>query len=117
MTGNIKVAAVASDTNVVFKNCALFTRCVTHINDEHVDTAENLDIIMSMYNLIEYSDNYSDTSGSLYQFRRDEPQVKNVRNLLNVALDNSTSFKYRESILGKATIASGANNADRLLKT
>ena len=41
----------------------------THINDEHVDSADNLDIVMPMYNLIEYSDNYSDTSGSLWQFK------------------------------------------------
>ena len=52
VTGDIKVAAVAIDNNAAFKNCAPFTRCVTHINDEHVETAENLDIIMSMYNLI-----------------------------------------------------------------
>ena len=71
VTGDIKVAAVAADTNVAFKNCAPFTICVTHINDEHVETAENLDIIMPMYNLIDYSDNYADCSGSLYQFKRD----------------------------------------------
>ena len=46
VTGEIKVAAVAVDTNVAFKNCAPFTRCATHINDEHVKTAENLDIII-----------------------------------------------------------------------
>ena len=51
MTGDIKVADVAADTNVAFKNFALFTRCVTHINDEHAEIAENLDIIMPMYNL------------------------------------------------------------------
>ena len=56
-TGDIKVAAVPADTNVAFKSCAPFTRCVTHLNDEHVETAENLDKIMPMYNLIEYSDN------------------------------------------------------------
>ena len=54
VTGDIKVTGIAADTNVAFKNCAPFTRCVTHINDEHVETAENLDIIMPMYNLIEY---------------------------------------------------------------
>ena len=53
VTQDIKIAAVDADTNVLFKNCASFTRCVTHINDEHVETAENLDIIMPMYNLIE----------------------------------------------------------------
>ena len=68
VTGNIKVAAVGADTNVAFKNCAPFTRCVTHINDEHVEAAENLDIIMHMYILIEYSDNYADFCGTLYHF-------------------------------------------------
>ena len=68
VTGNIKVAAVGADTNVAFKNCAPFTRCVTHINHEHVEAAENLDIIMPMYILIEYSDNYADFCGTLYHF-------------------------------------------------
>ena len=65
MTGDIKVTNIAADTNVAFKNCAPFTRCVTHINDEHVETAENLDIIMPMYTIIEYSD-YSDSHLEVY---------------------------------------------------
>ena len=52
VTGDIKIMAVAADINVAFKNFAPFTRCVTHINDEQVKTAENLDTIMPMYNLI-----------------------------------------------------------------
>ena len=48
--GDTKVADFAANTNVAFKNCAPSTRCVTHINDEHVETAKNLDIIMPMYN-------------------------------------------------------------------
>ena len=44
------------------------------MNDEHVDTAENLDIVMPMYNLIEYSDNFKDSLATLYQYKRDEPQ-------------------------------------------
>ena len=113
MTGDIKVAGVAANTNVTFKNCAPFTRCVTHINDEHVETAENLDIIMPMYNLIEYSDNYADSSGSLYHFKRDESPMNDAGNPNSVALDNSTSFKYKESILRKATDSDGN---DRSLK-
>ena len=66
VTGDRKVAAVVADTNIAFKNCASFTRCAAHINDKHVETAEILDIIMPMYNLIEYSDSYADSSGSLY---------------------------------------------------
>ena len=53
VTGDTKHAGAAANTNVAFKNCAPFTRYVTHINDEHVETTENLDIIMPMYNLIE----------------------------------------------------------------
>ena len=113
MTGDIKVAGVAANTNVTFKNCAPFTRWVTHINDEHVETAENLDIIMPMYNLIEYSDNYADSSGSLYRFKRDESPMNDAGNPNNVALDNSTSCKYIESLLGKATDSDGN---DRSLK-
>ena len=93
MTGNVKVVGVAAHTNVAFKNCAPFTRCVTHINDENIATTEHLDIIMPMYNLIEYSDNYADSSGGLYQFKRDESPTNGNPN--NVALDNSTSFKHK----------------------
>ena len=97
--GDITITDIAADTNVSFKNCAPFIRCVTHINDEHVETAENLDIIMPMYNLIEYSDKYSDSSGSLYQFKRDETSVNNAGNPPNVALNDSSSFKYKASFL------------------
>ena len=91
MTGDIKVAAVAANTNVAFKNCAPFTGCVTHINDEHIETAQNIDITAPLYNLIEYSDDYADSSGSLYQFKRDESPMNDAGKPLNVALDNSTS--------------------------
>ena len=70
--GDITATGSDSNTKVTFKKCAPFIKCITHINDEHVDSASNLDIIMLMYYLIEYSDNYSDTSASLRQFRRDE---------------------------------------------
>ena len=117
VTGDIKVTGIVADTIVAFKNCAPFTRCVIDINNEHVETAEHLDIIMSMYNLIEYSDNYSHSTRSLYQFKRSESLFKrsmnDAGNPLNVALDNSTSFKYKASLLGKAT---DANGNDRSLK-
>ena len=54
-----------NNTDVAFKNCAPFSTCATKINDMFVDAANHIYIVMSMYNLIEYSDNYSDTSGSL----------------------------------------------------
>ena len=65
VTGDITATGGDANTKVAFKNCAPFTKCVTHINDEHVDNADNLDIVTPMYNLIEYSDNYSDTSGGV----------------------------------------------------
>ena len=99
VTGDIKVADVAANTNVAFKSCARFTRCVIHINDEHVETAENLDIIMPMCNLVQYSDNYEDSSESLYQFKRDESPMNDAE---NVGLDNSTSFNYKASFFRKS---------------
>ena len=68
---------------------------------------------MPMYNLIEYSDNYADFSGSLYKFKRDESPINDAGNPNNVALDNSTSFKNKAGLLGKAT---DANGDDRILK-
>ena len=72
--GNITVnntaaaAAAANNTNkkVILKNCAPFTNCISKINNSEMDNAEYIDIVMPMYNLIEYSDNYSKTSGSLW---------------------------------------------------
>ena len=103
VTGNITATGGDANTRVAFKNCAPFTKCITHINDEHVDNADNLDIIMPMYNLIEYSDNYSDTSGSLWQFTRDESLLTNGGNHDNVSVNNSTSSKYKSSLIVEST--------------
>ena len=109
----MKVAVVATNTNVALKNCAPFTRCVTNINDEHVETAENLDITMSVYNLLEYSDNYADSSKSLYQFKRDESPMNDDK----IPLNNSTSFKYKASLLGKAADVDGNDRSLKNTKT
>ena len=91
-------AAVIANTRLVLKNCALHTKCNLEINDEHVDTAENLDIVMPMYNLIEYSDNYQDSSATLYQYKRDEsPEADPIDDL---TVNNSDSFKYKVNLLG-----------------
>ena len=55
------------DKGVTFKNCAPFTKCISRINNTDIDNAHDIDIAMPMYNLIEYSNNYSKTSGSLFQ--------------------------------------------------
>ena len=93
VTGDIAAAGENANTNVVFKNCAPFTRRVTHINDEHVETAENLYIIMPMYNLLEYSGSYANYSGSLWQFKRDAQNMTNAGNPDNFVTANSSSFK------------------------
>ena len=61
------------DKGIIFKNCASFTKCISRINNTEMDNAQNIDIVMPMYNLIEYSDNYSETSGNLQQYYKDEP--------------------------------------------
>ena len=66
VTGHITATNRDANTRVAFKNCAPFTTCPTHINDEHVVGVDNLDIIMNTYKLIEYSNNYSETPGSLW---------------------------------------------------
>ena len=97
VTGDISATGGDANTIVIFKNSAPFTKRITHINNEHIDGAHNLHIIMLMYNFTEYSHNYSDTSGSLWQFKRDESPLTNDVNLDNVSVDNSTSFKYKSS--------------------
>ena len=94
--GTIRATNAVNATRLALENCARFTKCNLGSNDEHVDTAEYLDIVMPMHNLIEYSDNYQDSSATLYQYKRDEPPDNNV----NLTADNSTSFKYKVNLLG-----------------
>ena len=80
------------DKGVAFKNCAPFTNCISEINNTQADNAKYIDIVMPMYNLIEYSDNYAKTSGSLWQYFRDEPDDN---------LADSESFRFKIKITGK----------------
>ena len=80
------------------KNCAPFTNCISEINNTQVDNTKDTDIVMLMYNLIEYSDNYSKTPGGLWKYYKDEP---------NYNLTDSESFKSELKITGKTP-----NNAD-----
>ena len=93
VTGNIKVAAADDYTRVAIKNCHPFTRASFKLNDEHVDTADNLDLTMELYNMLEYSDNYADTTASLYQYKRPEPRDNNGA-LNDLTAANSSSLKY-----------------------
>ena len=97
--GNISVAGGDANKKVAFKNCAPFKECRTAISVTFVDKTKHINIVMPMYNLIEYSDNYSDTSGSLWQFKRHEVDgnvdlTVDVQHIPN----NSSSFKYKSSL-------------------
>ena len=96
VTGDI-TAGNAANARVAFKNCASFERCVLQINDEHVEDAENLNVVMPMYNLLESSDNYEESSGS--QFKRDEQNLTANGNIADVKTANSTLFKYKSDLL------------------
>ena len=96
VTRNVTATPNNAVTQVVFKNCAPFKKCRTEINETFIDEATHINITMPMYNLIEYSDNYSDTSGSLWQFKRDE-----IINNADVTNDNNApSFKYKANLIG-----------------
>ena len=96
--GNITVNNTAGDgaavnnTNkkVIFKNCAPFTNCISKINNTQIDNAEYIDIVMPMYNLIEYSNNYSKTSGSLWQYCKDITAVNNNGDIVDFNGANAT---------------------------
>ena len=96
--------ADANNTNkkVIFKNCAPFTNCIGEINNTQVDNAKDFDIVMPMYNLIEYSDNYSKTSGSLWQYCQDIPAVDNNNAIVNFTNNNLTdSFNFKVKMTGQ----------------
>ena len=82
-------------TLLVFKNCAPFGKFGTEINETFVDETDFINITMPMYNLIEYSDNYSDTSGSLWQFKKD----KIINNADATNDNNAPPFKYKANLI------------------
>ena len=95
VAGNITITVSNDNTKVAFKNCTLFKDCRTEINDTFVDYEDFVIITMPMYNLIEYSDNYSDTSGSLWNFKRDE-----IEGDVDLTIGNASSFKYKANLIG-----------------
>ena len=91
------------DKGAAFKNCAPFTNCISEINNTQVDNAKDTDMVMPIYNLIEYSDNYSKTSGSLWQYYRDEP---------NDNLADFESSKSKIKIIGKPPANGNEKNVE-----
>ena len=98
--------AAANNTNkkVIFKNCAPFTNCISEINNTQIDNAKNIDIVMPMYNLIEYSDNYAKTTGNLWQYSKDIPAQNTNANdeITEFTEGNLTdSFNFKLKITGR----------------
>ena len=103
--GDDAAARRADERNegVTFKNCAPFTKCISKINNTDIDNAHDIDIVMPMYNLLEYSDNYSKTSGSLWQYYQDDP---------NDNLTDSESFKSKAKITGSTPAAGNTKDVE-----
>ena len=102
---------------LILKNNAPFLSCITRINNELIEDADDLDIVMPMYNLLEYSKNYRKTIGSLYNYYRDElNDDANLNNFANNNVVSSNSFQYKTKIIGNtydinSTILNSAGNA------
>ena len=91
------------DKKLAFKNNAPFTSCILKVNNTLIDNAEDLDIVMPMYNLIEHSKNYRKTTGSIWNYYRHEPSSGGVGNI-NYSIKDSKSFNYKTSITGKLKV-------------
>ena len=88
---------------MTLKNNTPFISCISKINGELVENAEDLDIVMPMHNLLEYSKNYEKNSGSLFNYYRDEPneaEIANDNGAINISIRNSKSFDYKTEITG-----------------
>ena len=89
-----------NNRKVIFKNCAPLTNCISEINNTQIDNAKDIDIVIPMYNLIEYSDNYAKTTGSLWQYCKDIPARNNNNEIVNS--ENLTdSFNFKAKITGQ----------------
>ena len=93
-------AAVNNDNKkVIFKNCAPFTNCISEINNTKIGNAEDIDIVMPMSNLVEYSDNYAKTTGSLWQYCKDIPARDANNAITEFRVNNTTdSFNFKAKI-------------------
>ena len=96
--------AAANNTNkkVIFKDCAPFTNCISEINNTQIGNAKDIDIVMPMYNLIEYSDNYAKSTGSLWQYCKDKPALNANDEITHLTEGNLTdSFNFKLKITGQ----------------
>ena len=88
--------AYNTNKKVIFENCAPFTYCISKINNTQVDNVKDIDIVMPMYNLIEYSENYSKTPGRLWEYCKDIAAVNNNGGIVDFNGANATgSFNFK----------------------
>ena len=118
--GKITVTNENDNTNLnkemTLKNNTPFISCISKINNELVENAEDLDIVMPMYNLLKYSKNYEKTSGSLFNYYRDEPNeliIGDGNNGINISIRNSESFDYKTNIIANLDI--GENEKEDII--
>ena len=99
--------------SLILKNNAPFVSCITRVNGELIEDADDLDIVMPMYNLLEYSKNYRKTIGSLYNYYRDEFTNDDNYNFANINVVNTEAFKYKNKITGNTyNVNAGADGYD-----
>ena len=117
VSGTIRITGTGADhaatqvdernKGVTFKNCAPFTNCISEINNTQIDNVKYTDVVMPLFDLIEYSNNYSKTLGSLSQYYRDES---------NDNIANSESFQFKVKITGNTTDADNKKVEQQNLK-
>ena len=117
VSGTIRITGAGADhaatqvdernKGVTFRNCAPFTNCISEINNTQIDNVKYTDVVMPLYDLIEYSNNYSKTLGSLSQYYRDES---------NDNIANFESFQFKVKITGNTTDADNKKVEQQNLK-
>ena len=104
VTNTAAQGAAANNTNkkVIFKNCAPFTNCISEIDNMQIDNAKDIDIVMPMYNVVEYSDNYTKITGSLWQYCKDIPARNANDQIIIFDVNNVTdSFNFKVRFTGQ----------------
>ena len=117
VSGTIRITGTGADhaatqvdernKGVTFRNCAPFTNCISEINNTQIDNVKYTDVVMPLYDLIEYSNNYSKTLGSLSQYYRDES---------NDNIANFELFQFKVKITGNTTDADNKKVEQQNLK-
>ena len=104
-----------ANKKVIFKNRVPFTNCISRINNAQIDDPHDIDLVMSMYNFIEYSDNYSKTSAMLQQYCQHKPNLANNVGINDFNEGNATSLFDRKEKTTAQTDNNGTKNVEVML--